>query len=111
MNVCQSFDGFKAAAESALFVYPRPYGIWHKGEPYWSKKLPRKPGSVVRIAEDDSGGVLSLMVWDLDGTYLCNAWPLSWCENEHPAQIEAMAEWNAMTPEERKAITDGEDEE
>lgn len=84
MSNAQSFEAFKDASNNAIFYYPRPYGIYWKGEVFWNKKLPRRQGSVVRIAEDDSGCCLSLMVWDIDGRYLCSAWPISWVERDHP---------------------------
>lgn len=97
-----SLEGFQAACESAIFYYPRPYGIYHKGEFFWDKKLPRRPGSAVRYFEDTSGPCLSLVVLTVEGEFLCSAYPLIWAENDHPAQHEAKAIWEAMTPEERK---------
>lgn len=101
------FQAFTAARENASFVYVRPYGIWHKGAAYWDAKIPRKKGTVVRIAEDTSGGILSLMVFTIDGEFLCSAYPLDWCEGEHPVQIEIMAEWNALSPAEQKRRMEG----
>lgn len=98
------FQGFRAACENAKFYYPRPYGIYHKGEVYWDAKLPRRKGSVVRYFEDTSGPCTSLVVLTIDGEYLCNAYPPAWHENDHPAQHEAKAYWESLTPEERADI-------
>jgi hypothetical protein len=78
------FEAFKAAAEQAQFAYVRPYGLYHKGQVYWASKLPRKRGTVVRFAEDLTGPCPSLMVFDLDGNFLCNAWPPAWHERDLP---------------------------
>lgn len=96
------FSAFTEAAKKAPLYYVRPYGIYHKGEAYWSKELPRKKGSVVRYFEDTSGPCLSLCVFDLDGRFLCNAWPISWEENDHPAQHEMAAEWALLSDEEKR---------
>lgn len=76
-----SFEAFTKACETAEFYYPRPYGIFHKGEVYWASKLPRRKGSVVRYFEDNSTPVPSLVVLTVEGQFLCNAWPVSWYEN------------------------------
>lgn len=80
-----SFDAFKQAAEAGIHYYVRPYGIYHDGEVYWDAKLPRRRGSVIRYSVDDTGPCRSLVVWDLDGNFLCSAYPISWHENDHPA--------------------------
>jgi hypothetical protein len=101
---CLSFDGFREACESAQCYYPRPYGIYHKGEVYWHKKLPRRKGSVVRYFEDNSGPCKSLIVLTLDGKYLCNAYPPAWYENDLAWDREFRAYWESLTEEERAAI-------
>lgn len=98
------FDGFCAAAKNAQFYYVRPYGIYHRGEVYWAPKLPRKKGAVVRFFEDDSGPCRSLVVLDMDGNFLTSAWPVSWNENDHPAQHEAAAWWASLSEAERQAL-------
>lgn len=98
------YNGFRDACESAAFYYPRPYGIYHKGETYWHKRLPRKPGSVVRFFEDPSGPVLSLVVLTIDGEFLCSAYPISWVEDDHPVQHDMKAWWEALTQSERDEI-------
>lgn len=103
-NNCLPFEGFRAACQNAKFYYPRPYGIYHKGAVYWDPKLPRRKGSVVRYFEDTSGPCTSLVVLTIDGEYLCNAYPPAWHENDHPAQHEAKAYWESLTPEERADI-------
>lgn len=101
---CIPFKGFRAACKNAQFYYPRPYGIYHKGEVFWAAKLPRRKGSVVRYFEDTSGPCPSLVVLTIDGDYLCNAYPPSWHEGDHPAILEAKAYWDALTPEEQAEI-------
>lgn len=98
------FEGFRAACKNAKFYYPRPYGIYHKGEAYWDAKLPRRKGSVVRYFEDTSGPCTSLVVLTIDGEFLTNAWPISWAEDDHPAQHEAQEYWDSLSPEERAEI-------
>ena len=98
------FEGFSAACKSAKCYYPRPYGIYHKGEVYWDPKLPRRKGSVVRYFEDQSGGFTSLIVLTLDGEFLCTAFPPSWHENDHPIQREAEKHWKSLTQAQRDEI-------
>lgn len=102
--ITMSFKGFTEAAKNAPLYYVRPYGIYHNGEAYWDKELPRKKGSVVRYFEDTSGPCMSLCVFSLDGVFLCNAWPISWNENDHPVQHEMAAEWLLMSDEEKRQI-------
>jgi hypothetical protein len=101
---CLPFDGFRSSCQEAAFYYPRPYGIYHKGEVYWDSKLPRRPGSVVRYFEDPSGPCVSLVVLTIDGDYLCTAYPPAWHEGDHPALLEAEAWWGSLTPAERAEI-------
>jgi len=103
-NNALPFESFRDACEKAVFYYPRPYGIYHKGECFWDAKLPRKKGSVVRYFEDHSGPCLSLVVLSLDGEFLCCAFPVSWAENDHPAQHEAAAYWASLSPEEKAKL-------
>lgn len=98
----QDFEGFKSACEKAEFIFVRPYGIYHKGEFYWDRKLPRKKGSVVRFFEDPTGPCLSLVILTMDGHYLCNAFPLLWHENDHPEQ-HALRIWLASLSEAERA--------
>lgn len=49
------FDAFKQLCERAPFAYVKPYGIYHKGEVFWDKAIPRKPGSVVRFVDGPHG--------------------------------------------------------
>lgn len=102
-----SFQAFTQAAKEAPLYYVRPYGIYHQGEAFWSKELPRKKGSTVRYFEDTSGPCLSLCVFDLDGRFLCNAWPILWHENDHPVQHEMAAEWLLMSDEEKRQLLEG----
>ena len=100
-----SFEGFASASENAAFAYVRPYGLYHKGQVFWDSKLPRKKGSVVRYFEDPSGPCISLCVFDLDGNFLCNAWPAAWHERDLPI----FRELEAMSQAERDAIGGGDD--
>ncbi len=99
-----SFEAFSAAAKDAPFYYVRPYGIYHNGEVYWDKRLPRRKGAVVRFFEDPSGPCLSLTVFDMDGNYLCSAYPISWHEDDHPAQHEMQKWWDSLSEEEREYL-------
>ena len=99
-----SYEGFLEAARNAQVYALRPYGIYYRGEVYWSQELPRKKGTLVRIAEDDSGPCLSLMVFTLDGVYLTCAWPVAWEENDHPVQHEIEAWLLTLSPEERAEL-------
>jgi hypothetical protein len=98
------FSSFTAAAENATPYYIRPYGIYYRGEVYWAAALPRKTGTVVKFFEDNSGPCLSLVVFDLDGNFIANAWPVSWAENDHPAQHALSAWWETLSEDEREEM-------
>lgn len=98
------YDAFTSAAKTAAPYFVRPYGIYYRGEVYWNKKLPRKKGAVVRFFEDTSTPCLSLCVFDLDGNFLCSAWPVSWNENDHPVQHEISAWMETLSDNERKEL-------
>lgn len=102
------FSAFKEAASKATHYYIRPYGIYYRGEVYWDARLPRRKGTVVKFFEDPSGPCLSLVVLDLDGNFIASAWPVSWVENDHPAQHELAAWWETLSDEERKEMTSDE---
>lgn len=104
-----SFDGFNAAKENAIVTFIRPYGLYHRGEVYWDADLPRKRGTVVRYFEDNCGPCTSLVVLDLDGNFITSAWPVSWNENDHPAQHELAAWWETLSQKERDEITEGQE--
>lgn len=87
-----SFDDFSAAVNEAQFYYVRPYGIYWRGQAFWHRKLPRRPGAVVRVAEDHSTPVMSLIITDMDGVFLCSAWPIDWVEGNTAFQHELAAE-------------------
>ena len=97
-----SFDAFTSASRDAQHYFVRPYGIYYRGEVFWDAKLPRRKGAVVRFFEDNSGPCRSLIVFSADGVYLCNAWPVSWVENDHEAQHEMEAWLLTLTDEERR---------
>lgn len=105
-----SFAAFTERAKNAPLYPVRPYGIYHKGVVYWSKKLPRKKGCLVRYFEDSSTPVLSLCVFTADGVFLCNAQPVQWVENDTDFQHEMAAEWALMTDEEKRKLTEEGDE-
>lgn len=94
----QSFDEFEKACNKARFYYVRPYGIFHRGTVYWDRKLPRKKGSVVRFFEDKTGPCRSLVCLDLNGRYLCNAYPVSWTEGTHPVLKQLKASGQSGNP-------------
>lgn len=98
------FQSFRDAASSAAHYFIRPYGIYHKGNVYWDAKLPRKKGTIVRYFEDASGPCLSLVVLNIDGEFITNAWPVAWCENDHPAQREFNQWWEGLSKAERDDI-------
>ena len=102
------FNSFTAAAENAIPYYIRPDGIYYRGEVYWDATLPRKKGTVVKFFEDESGPCLSLVVFDLDGNFITNAWPVSWEENDHPAQHEIAAWWETLSDSEKKMMSNAE---
>ena len=95
------FESFCAACREAEFAYVKPYGLYYKGEVFWGRGLPKR-GTAVRIFEDRPLGFITLVVLDLDGSFICNAWPPSWHEGDHPYLKEAMAEWNALSEAERQ---------
>lgn len=96
-----NFNSFTDAANNAAPYYIRPYGIYHRGEVYWHAALPRKKGTVVKFFEDHTGPCMSLVVFDLDGNFITNAYPVSWEENDHPVQHEMTAWWETLTEDER----------
>jgi len=99
------FASFTASAENATPYYIRPYGIYYRGEVYWDAALPRKKGSVVKFCEDDCGPCRTLVVFDIDGNFIANAWPVAWQENDHPEQHELAAWWETLSEDERKELT------
>lgn len=98
------FESFASRCAASPFAYVRPYGIYYRGEVYWDKKLPRKPGTVIRYFEDVTADCPTLIVLDMDGNYLCNAHPVSWHENDHPSQHEMRAWMASLSPEERAEL-------
>lgn len=102
-----SFEGFTEAGRNGQLYPLRSYGIYYRGEVYWDRELPRKKGTLVRFAEDPNGPCLTLLVFDLDGQFLCNAWPVSWEEDDHPAQHEIRAWLETLSPAERAEIEGG----
>jgi hypothetical protein len=78
------FKGFTAACENATVTICRPYGIYHNGETFWDDELIRQRGCAIRFFEDPSQPMHSLVVLDLDGNFLCSAWPVAWHERDHP---------------------------
>ncbi len=101
-NLALGFNGWADACKAAAFTYVKPYGIYHNGETYWHKGLPRRPGSVVRFFLDTSGPCPSLVILNLQGEYLFNAYPISWVEGDHPVLQQAKAEWAALTRKEQE---------